>query len=62
MGSMSMITVIYYVIVLVLSMMQRYRDIDRRMAYSAAFTRVGMRWAQYVVAFGVLKGLHVVFI
>jgi basic amino acid/polyamine antiporter, APA family len=61
-GSMSMITIIYYVMVLVLSMMQLYWEINRHMTYSTAFAIVGMWWAQYVVALAALKGLHVVFI
>jgi hypothetical protein len=44
-GSMSMIMVIYYVIVLVLSMMQLYWDIDQCTTYSVAFASMGMRWA-----------------
>ncbi|TKW14114.1 hypothetical protein SEVIR_5G146100v4 [Setaria viridis] len=59
-GSMSVITVIYCVMALVLSMMQPYTAIDRSAAYSVAFTNVGMHWAQYVVALGALKGMTTV--
>ncbi|KAL5219854.1 hypothetical protein ABZP36_024567 [Zizania latifolia] len=59
-GSMSMITAIYCVMALVLSMMQPYTAIDRSAAYSVAFRNVGMRWAQYVVALGALKGMTTV--
>ncbi|OEL12940.1 Cationic amino acid transporter 5 [Dichanthelium oligosanthes] len=59
-GSMSAITVIYCVMALVLSMMQPYTAIDRSAAFSAAFGSVGMRWAQYVVALGALKGMTTV--
>ncbi|XP_048562451.1 cationic amino acid transporter 5-like [Triticum urartu] len=59
-GSMSVITVIYCVMALVLSMMQPYTAIDRSAAYSVAFSSVGMHWAQYVVALGALKGMTTV--
>jgi len=59
-GSMSVITAIYCIMALVLSMMQLYTTIDRSAAYSVAFTSVGMRWAQYVVALGTLKGMTTV--
>jgi APA family basic amino acid/polyamine antiporter len=59
-GSMSVITAIYCVMALVLSMMQPYTAIDRSAAYSVAFTSVGMHWAQYVVALGALKGMTTV--
>ncbi|XP_039784892.1 cationic amino acid transporter 5-like [Panicum virgatum] len=59
-GSMSAITTIYCLMALALSMMQPYTAIDRSAAYSAAFGSVGMRWAQYVVALGALKGITTV--
>ncbi|KAK6150244.1 hypothetical protein DH2020_017769 [Rehmannia glutinosa] len=59
-GSMSMITVIYCLMALALSMMQRYTDIDPNAAYSVAFQRVGMKWAKYLVALGALKGMTTV--
>ncbi|KAJ1275589.1 hypothetical protein BS78_05G146700 [Paspalum vaginatum] len=59
-GSMSAITAIYCVMALALSMMQPYTAIDRSAAYSVAFRDVGMRWAQYVVALGALKGMTTV--
>nr|KYP33649.1 putative amino acid permease yfnA [Cajanus cajan] len=59
-GSMSMITVIYCLMALSLSMMQKYTDIDTGAAFSVAFQKVGMKWAQYVVAFGALKGMTTV--
>ncbi|PWZ31424.1 Cationic amino acid transporter 5 [Zea mays] len=59
-GSMTAITAIYCVMALVLSMMQPYTAIDRSAAYSVAFASVGMRWAQYVVALGALKGMTTV--
>ncbi|KAI5667251.1 hypothetical protein M9H77_17104 [Catharanthus roseus] len=59
-GSMSMITVIYCLMALSLSMMQKYTDIDTNAAYSAAFQSVGMKWAKYLVALGALKGMTTV--
>lgn len=59
-GSMSIITVIYCLMALALSMMQKYTDIDPNAAYSAAFQSVGMKWAKYLVALGALKGMTTV--
>uniref|UniRef100_A0ACD5VEX7 Uncharacterized protein n=1 Tax=Avena sativa TaxID=4498 RepID=A0ACD5VEX7_AVESA len=59
-GSMSVITVIYCLMALVLSMMQPSTEIDRSAAFSVAFSNVGMHWAQYVVALGALKGMTTV--
>ncbi|KDP46791.1 hypothetical protein JCGZ_11162 [Jatropha curcas] len=59
-GSMSIITVIYCLMALSLSMMQKYTDIDTNAAYSLAFQSVGMNWAKYLVALGALKGMTTV--
>ncbi|WJX28049.1 Catabolite repression protein cat5 [Trifolium repens] len=59
-GSMSIVIVIYSLMALSLSMMQKYTDIDTGAAYSIAFQKVGMNWAKYVVAFGALKGMTTV--
>ncbi|KAJ4831199.1 Catabolite repression protein cat5 [Turnera subulata] len=59
-GSMSIITVIYCLMALALSMMQKYTDIDTGAAYSIAFQSVGMNWAKYLVALGALKGMTTV--
>ncbi|XP_073110675.1 cationic amino acid transporter 5-like [Elaeis guineensis] len=59
-GSMSIITVIYCLMALSLSMMQKYTDIDPNAAYSVAFKSVGWTWAQYIVALGALKGMTTV--
>ncbi|XP_058092646.1 cationic amino acid transporter 5-like [Magnolia sinica] len=56
-GSMSIITVMYCVMALVLCMMQRYSELDVNAAYSIAFASVGMKWAKYLVALGALKGM-----
>lgn len=59
-GSMSMITVIYCLMALSLTMMQKYTDLDTNAAYSVAFQSVGMKWAKYLVALGALKGMTTV--
>ncbi|KAK2635028.1 hypothetical protein Ddye_029820 [Dipteronia dyeriana] len=59
-GSMSITTVIYCLMALSLTMMQKYTDIDRNAAYSVAFQNVGMKWAKYLVALGALKGMTTV--
>ncbi|XP_052181309.1 cationic amino acid transporter 5 [Diospyros lotus] len=59
-GSMSLITIIYCLMALSLSMMQKYTDIDPNAAYSVAFQSVGMKWAKYLVALGALKGMTTV--
>ncbi|CAI9271751.1 unnamed protein product [Lactuca saligna] len=59
-GSMSIITIIYCLMALSLSMMQKYTDIDPNAAYSVAFEKVGMKWAKYLVALGALKGMTTV--
>ncbi|XP_068665317.1 cationic amino acid transporter 5-like [Aristolochia californica] len=59
-GSMSIITVIYCLMALLLTMMQTYTKIDVNAAYSIAFQSVGMKWAKYLVALGALKGLTTV--
>ncbi|KAL4351496.1 hypothetical protein GQ457_06G024990 [Hibiscus cannabinus] len=59
-GSMSIITVVYCLMALSLSMMQKYTDIDPNAAYSMAFQSVGMKWGKYLVALGALKGMTTV--
>ncbi|KAL3736071.1 hypothetical protein ACJRO7_025078 [Eucalyptus globulus] len=56
-GSMTVITVIYCLMALALTMMQKYTEIDRNAAYSVAFSRIGMEWAKYVVSICALKGM-----
>ncbi|XP_054815818.1 cationic amino acid transporter 8, vacuolar isoform X2 [Prosopis cineraria] len=56
-GSMTMITVIYCVMALALTMMQKYTEIDRDAAYSVAFVSIGMNWAKYLVSISALKGM-----
>ncbi|CAK7335933.1 unnamed protein product [Dovyalis caffra] len=59
-GSMSIITVIYCLMALTLSMMQKFTEINPEAAYSVAFQSVGMNWAKYLVALGALKGMTTV--
>ncbi|CAK9176854.1 unnamed protein product [Ilex paraguariensis] len=59
-GSMSRITVIYCLMALALSMLQKYTDIDTSAAYSVVFQSVEMKWAKYLVALGALKGMTTV--
>ncbi|CAM8880068.1 hypothetical protein QQ045_020623 [Rhodiola kirilowii] len=56
-GSMTMITVIYCLMSLVLVMMQKYTQIDINAPYSVAFGSIGMKWAKYVVSIIALKGM-----
>ncbi|PIA41592.1 hypothetical protein AQUCO_02200202v1 [Aquilegia coerulea] len=56
-GSMSMITVVYCLMALALSMMVKYTVMDVNAAFSVAFKSIGMNWATYLVAFGALKGM-----
>ncbi|KAB2636750.1 cationic amino acid transporter 8 [Pyrus ussuriensis x Pyrus communis] len=56
-GSMSLITVVYCLMALVLCMMQKYTQIDKDAAYSVAFEAIGMSWAKYLVSICALKGM-----
>nr|AYA60130.1 cationic amino acid transporter 6 [Camellia sinensis] len=56
-GSMSIITVLYCLMALALTMMVKYTEIDVNAAYSVAFDRIGMKWAKYLVSICALKGM-----
>ncbi|WCJ17633.1 cationic amino acid transporter 8 [Euphorbia peplus] len=56
-GSMSMITVVYCLMALALTMMVKYSEIDPNAAYSVAFVQIGMNWAKYLVSICALKGM-----
>ncbi|CAN7096333.1 cationic amino acid transporter 8, vacuolar [Brassica rapa] len=56
-GSMSMITVVYCLMALALTMMVKYTEIDPNAAYSVAFSQIGMKWAKYLVGICALKGM-----
>ncbi|KAJ9672768.1 hypothetical protein PVL29_026119 [Vitis rotundifolia] len=55
-GSMTMITVVYCLMALVLSMMEKY-ELDVNVAYAVVFERLGMKWAKYLVSIYALKGM-----
>ncbi|KAK6922218.1 Cationic amino acid transporter, C-terminal [Dillenia turbinata] len=56
-GSMSAITVVYCLMALGLTMMQKYTEIDPDAAYSIVFGKFGITWAKYVVSVIALKGM-----
>lgn len=56
-GSMSIITVVYCLMSLVLTMMVKYTMIDADAPYSVAFEGIGMKWAKYLVSICALKGM-----
>ncbi|KAL6643770.1 hypothetical protein ACP70R_018536 [Stipagrostis hirtigluma subsp. patula] len=59
-GAMTLTTVVYCVLAVVLCLMQPYKDIDPDAPFSVAFSATGMDWAKYIVAFGALKGMTTV--
>lgn len=56
-GGMSFITVIYCLMSLSLTLMQKYTDIDVNAPYTVVFDKIGMRWAKYLVSVVALKGM-----
>ncbi|XP_050210954.1 cationic amino acid transporter 8, vacuolar [Mercurialis annua] len=56
-GSMSVITVVYCLMALALTMMVKYSEINPDAAYSVAFAQIGMNWAKYLVSICALKGM-----
>ncbi|XP_057472517.1 cationic amino acid transporter 8, vacuolar-like [Actinidia eriantha] len=56
-GSMCLITLVYCLMALSLTMMVKYTEIDINAAYSVAFDRIGMKWAKYLVSVCALKGM-----
>ncbi|XP_058203001.1 cationic amino acid transporter 5-like [Rhododendron vialii] len=56
-GSMSVTIVIYCLMALSLSMMQKFTENQGHYIYSVAFESVWMNWAKYFVAFGAPKGM-----
>ncbi|WOL08949.1 cationic amino acid transporter 1-like [Canna indica] len=59
-GSMAITTFLYCVLAVTLCLMQPYYEIDVDAPFSVAFKVRGMEWAQYIVAFGALKGMTTV--
>ncbi|XP_019159592.1 PREDICTED: cationic amino acid transporter 8, vacuolar [Ipomoea nil] len=56
-GSMSIITVVYCLMSLALTMMVKYTMIDPDAPFSVAFEGIGMKWAKYLVTVCALKGM-----
>lgn len=56
-GSMSMISIVYCLMALALTMMVKYTEVDVNAAYSVAFEGIGMNWAKYLVGICALKGM-----
>ncbi|KAL7129300.1 hypothetical protein ABFS83_13G057000 [Erythranthe nasuta] len=56
-GSMSLITIVYCLMALALSMMVKYTEVDVNAAYSVVFEKIGMKWAKYLVSIVALKGM-----
>ncbi|OMP06754.1 Amino acid/polyamine transporter I [Corchorus capsularis] len=56
-GSMLVIIVIYCSLSTTLVFMQSYTEVDINAPFTIAFNKRGLSWAQYIVAFGALKGM-----
>ncbi|GMI87878.1 amino acid transporter 1, CATIONIC AMINO ACID TRANSPORTER 1 [Hibiscus trionum] len=59
-GSMSIIIILYCLLSATLILMQPYYQIDVDAPFTLAFQAVGMKWANYIVAIGALKGMTTV--
>ncbi|CAN0877106.1 Cationic amino acid transporter 1 [Linum grandiflorum] len=59
-GSMTVTTLAYCLLAIVLCMMVPYTEIDPDAPFSVAFSAVGWDWAKYIVAAGALKGMTTV--
>ncbi|XWS55353.1 hypothetical protein CRYUN_Cryun10bG0167300 [Craigia yunnanensis] len=59
-GSMLVIITVYCLLAATLSLMQPYYQIDVNAPFTLAFQAVGMKWANYFVALGALKGMTTV--
>ncbi|XP_039059727.1 cationic amino acid transporter 1-like [Hibiscus syriacus] len=59
-GSMSIIIIVYCLLSATLIFMQPYNQIDVDAPFTLAFQSVGMKWANYIVAIGALKGMTTV--
>ncbi|KAL6759517.1 amino acid permease-domain-containing protein [Haematococcus lacustris] len=56
-GAMSIVTAIYAMMCVTLSLMIPNDSIDSSAAFAAAFDTVGMQWAKYIVCIGALMGI-----
>ncbi|KAK8512976.1 hypothetical protein V6N13_090282 [Hibiscus sabdariffa] len=59
-GSMSVIITLYCLLSATLIFMQPYNQIDVDAPFTLAFQAVGLKWANYIVAIGALKGMTTV--
>ena len=55
--SLSMVTLLYVLVTITLTLMVPYYDVDPTAAFPMAFSTVGAQWAKYVVAVGTLFAL-----
>ncbi|PON68846.1 Amino acid/polyamine transporter [Trema orientale] len=55
-GSMSVTIVIYCLMALALTMLQKYTETDINATYSITFGKIEMNWAKYMVSICALKG------
>ena len=56
-GSLLICTVLYIAVVIVLTGMVRYDELDTKAAVSQAFAQVGLKWAEALIAAAALAGL-----
>ncbi|XVE48515.1 hypothetical protein DITRI_Ditri01bG0008000 [Diplodiscus trichospermus] len=59
-GSMVVVITVYCLLASTLCLMQPYYQLDVNAPFTIAFQTVGMKWANYIVAFGALKGMTTV--
>ncbi|XVF00527.1 hypothetical protein REPUB_Repub04eG0008700 [Reevesia pubescens] len=59
-GSMLVVITMYCSLAATLCLMQPYYQLDVNAPFTIAFQAVGMKWANYIVAFGALKGMTTV--
>ncbi|XVE67514.1 hypothetical protein DITRI_Ditri08aG0167000 [Diplodiscus trichospermus] len=59
-GSMVVIIMVYCLLAATLALMQPYNQIDVNAPFTLAFQAVGIKWANYIVALGALKGMTTV--
>mmetsp|Transcript_1343 Transcript_1343/g.2143 ORF Transcript_1343/g.2143 Transcript_1343/m.2143 type:complete len:645 (+) Transcript_1343:109-2043(+) len=56
-GAVSIVTIIYVLMCVTLSLMVPLEDIQTNATFAAAFDYVGMTWAKYIVSIGALLGI-----
>jgi APA family basic amino acid/polyamine antiporter len=55
-GSLTIVTVIYFLMCIVLNLMVPLDKINTDATFAAAFDYVGLPWAKHIVAFGAVLG------